>query len=144
MNPAARRLRVVAALITSDVGHRVLVQQRPAGKHRAFLWEFPGGKVEPGESDDSALRREAKEELGVDLEVGQERFHTRHVYPDLEVDLHVYEAKIVAGVPEPKAGQVLKAATLEELRALSFCEADEPLVQALLRAASEGPGRLQQ
>ncbi|MGO8969925.1 MAG: (deoxy)nucleoside triphosphate pyrophosphohydrolase [Myxococcaceae bacterium] len=143
MTPPARQVRVVAALITSDLGQRVLVQQRPAGKRRAFLWEFPGGKVESGESDECALRREAREELGVDLEVGQERFHAQHIYPDLDVDLHVYEARIIAGVPEPKAGQVLMTATRAELQTLSFCEADLPFVQALQRDASEGPGRLQ-
>jgi 8-oxo-dGTP diphosphatase len=142
MSPPARRLRVVAALITSDSGRRVLVQQRPAGKHLAFEWEFPGGKVEPGETDEYALRREAREELGVDIEVGSERFYTEHSYPDLEVDLHVYQARIVSGTPTPLTGQVLKDATLSELQMLKFCEADLPLVQALLRGASEGSGRL--
>ena len=143
MSPPTRRVRVVAALIASDGGRRVLVQQRPAGKQRGLLWEFPGGKVEQGESDDSALRREAHEELGVDLEIGPERFHTHHTYPEIEVDLYVYQARIVGGTPRAQAGQVLKSATSEELKALPFCEADWPLVQALLQEASEGRGRLQ-
>ncbi len=142
MTEPGRRVRVVAALIVTDSGQRVLVQQRPAGKTRAHLWEFPGGKVEPGESDAGALRREAHEELGVDLDIGPERFHTQHSYPDLEVDLYVYSARLVSGVPLPHAGQTLKHATLEELRLLRFCEADCPLVQALLREASEGAGKL--
>lgn len=142
MTPAARRVRVVAALITTDDGRRVLVQQRPPGKHRALLWEFPGGKVEAGESDVSALRREAQEELGVDLEVGAERFQNRHAYPDVEVDLHVYEARVALGTARAGAGQVLREVTLLELRTLPFCEADRPLVEALIEEASEGPGRL--
>jgi 8-oxo-dGTP diphosphatase len=143
VNGAARRVRVVAALITSDEGRRVLVQRRPPGKQRALLWEFPGGKVEPGESDDHALRREVREELGVDLDVGAERFHGCHAYPDLEVDLYVYQACVVEGTPRPlQRGQVIREATLEELRTLPFCEADRALVEALLRDASEGPGRL--
>ena len=142
MTPPTRRVRVVAALITSDGGRRVLVQQRPAGKHLGLLWEFPGGKVEPGESDDCALRREAREELGVDVEVGPERFHTRHAYPEFEVDLYVYQARIVGGTLRAQAGQVLKTATSGELRGLQFCEADWPLVQALFQEASEGQGRL--
>ena len=138
----ARRVRVVAALITSSEDRRVLVQQRPPGKRRALLWEFPGGKVEAGESDEAALLREGREELGVDLDIGPQRFETRHAYPDVEVDLHVYEARVVLGTPMPLAGQRLREVPLNELDTLAFCEADQPLVEALLRAASEGPGRL--
>jgi 8-oxo-dGTP diphosphatase len=136
------RVRVVAALIRSDDG-RVLVQQRPPGKRRALLWEFPGGKVEPGESDIAALQREAREELGVELEIGAERFQARHLYPDIEVDLHVYRASIVSGKPRPLGGQLLREATGAELRLLSFCEADRPLVRELAEESSEVPGRLQ-
>jgi 8-oxo-dGTP diphosphatase len=138
----ARRLRVVAALITSDAGRRILVQQRPPGKRRALLWEFPGGKVEAGESDAAALLREAREELGVELDVGPQRFETRHAYTDIEVDLHVYEARVVRGTPMALAGQLLREVPLGDLLNLPFCEADQPLVEELLQAASEGPGRL--
>jgi 8-oxo-dGTP diphosphatase len=136
------RVRVVAALITSDQGRRVLVQQRPPGKRHALLWEFPGGKVEPGESDAAALRREVREELSVELEVGSERFHTRHAYPELEVDLHVYRAAIVSGTPRALSGQLLREVALPELRELAFCEADLPLVEELFNEASEAAGRL--
>lgn len=142
MTAPARRVRVVAALILSDGGRRVLVQQRPSGKHRALLWEFPGGKVEGDESDERALRREAREELGVELEVGAERFHAGHAYPDIEVDLHVYHARVVTGTPWSVAGQVLRTVTAAELRTLPFCAADQPLVEAFIEEASEGPGRL--
>ena len=143
MTAPARRLRVVAALITSDQGRRVLVQRRPPGKRRALLWEFPGGKVEAGESDAVALLREGREELGVDLDVGPQRFETRHAYADVEVDLHVYEARVILGTPMPRAGQVLREVPLGELSTLPFCDADRLLVEALLQAASEGPCRLQ-
>jgi len=142
MTAATRRVRVVAAIITSEGGRRVLVQQRPPGKHRALLWEFPGGKVEGDESDERALQREAHEELGVELEVGAERFNACHAYPDLEVDLHVYRARVVGGTLRPEVGQVLRSVTVAELRTLVFCDADRPLVEALLEEASEGPGRL--
>jgi 8-oxo-dGTP diphosphatase len=144
MTTAARRLRVVAALITSDQGQRVLVQQRPTGKARALLWEFPGGKVEPDETDEGALQRELREELGVELEVGAERFQTLHTYADVEVDLHVYRARVRGGMPQPQAGQVVREVNLTELATLPFCEADRPLVDALLRDASEVPGRLRE
>jgi 8-oxo-dGTP diphosphatase len=126
----------------SDEGARVLVQRRPPGSRRALLWEFPGGKVEAGESDAIALQREAREELGVELDVGPQRFENCHAYPDLEVDLHVYEARLTLGTPRPLAGQLLQEVRLSELSGLSFCEADRPLVEALQGAASEGPGRL--
>jgi 8-oxo-dGTP diphosphatase len=133
-----REIRVVAALIESAPG-RFLVQQRLPGKSRALLWEFPGGKVEPGESDAQALVREAREELGVLLEVAEERFAVRHAYQDLTVDLHLYAARIVEGTPEPLGAHALRVATPKEMLRMPFCEADLPLLRAL---ASEGQGRL--
>ena len=135
----SREVRVVAALIETAPG-RYLVQQRLPGKSRGLLWEFPGGKVEPGESDAQALVREAREELGVRLEVGRERFATRHAYQDLTVDLHLYDARVVDGTPGPLGAHALRGATAEEMLAMPFCEADLPLLRQL---ASEGQGRLQ-
>lgn len=129
---------MVAALIESAPG-RFLVQQRLPGKSRALLWEFPGGKVEPGESDAEALVREAREELGVLLEVGEERFAVHHAYQDLTVDLHLYAARIQEGTPAPLGAHALCAVTPEEMLGMPFCEADLPLLRQL---ASEGRGRL--
>jgi len=129
---------VVAALIETAPG-RYLVQQRLPGKSRALLWEFPWGKVEPGEADAEALIREAREELGVRLEVGRERFAVRHAYRDLTVDLHLYDARIVQGTPAPLGAHALRGATPQEMLEMPFCEADLPLLQEL---ASEGQGRL--
>lgn len=134
----SREVRVVAALIETAPG-RYLVQQRLPGKSRALLWEFPGGKVEPGESDAQALVREAREELGVRLDVGQERFAVRHAYQDLTVDLHLYDARIVDGTPAPLGAHALRGATAEEMLAMPFCEANLPLLRQL---ASEGQGGL--
>jgi len=135
----SREVRVVAALIETAPG-RYLVQQRLPGKSRALLWEFPGGKVEPGETDAQALLREAREELGVRLEVGAERFAVRHAYPDLTVELHLYAARIVEGTPAPLGAHALRGATPQEMLAMPFCEADLPLLRQL---ASEAQGRLQ-
>ena len=129
---------MVAALIETAPG-RYLVQQRLPGKSRALLWEFPGGKVEPGEADAEALIREAREELGVRLEVGRERFAVRHAYRDLTVDLHLYDARIVQSTPAPLGAHALRGATPQEMLEMPFCEADLPLLQEL---ASEGQGRL--
>ena len=128
----------MAALIETAPG-RYLVQQRLPGKSRALLWEFPGGKVEPGESDAQALVREAREELGVRLEVGEERFSVRHAYQDLTVDLHLYDARIVDGTPAPLGAHALRGVSPREMLGMPFCEADLPLLREL---ASEGQGRL--
>jgi 8-oxo-dGTP diphosphatase len=134
----SREVRVVAALIETAPG-RYLVQQRLPGQSRALLWEFPGGKVEPGESDAQALVREAREELGVRLEVGRERFAVRHAYQDLTVDLHLYDARIVEGTPAPLGAHALRGVTPAEMLGMPFCEADLPLLREL---ASEAQGRL--
>lgn len=134
----SREIRVVAALIETVPG-RFLVQQRLPDKSRALLWEFPGGKVEAGETDAQALVREAREELGVELEVGEQRFEVRHAYEDLTVDLHLYAARIRRGTPAALGAHALRSATPEQMLAMPFCEADLPLLRSL---ASEGQGRL--
>ncbi len=127
-----RRVRVVAALIPDPAQPgRFLVQQRLPGKSRALQWEFPGGKVEPGESDAAALGRECLEELGVELRVGRELLTVVHAYPDLEVELVLLSAEIVKGVPQPLGSADLKFLEPAQMRALPFCEADVPLVEAL-------------
>jgi 8-oxo-dGTP diphosphatase len=127
-------VRVVAALIPAPEGTgRYLVQQRLPGKSRALLWEFPGGKTEPGESDAEALARECREELAVELSVGPELWRTVHRYPDLTVELVLYSGTILQGSPQPLGANALRYATPEEMKALPFCEADLPLLEALAR-----------
>jgi 8-oxo-dGTP diphosphatase len=127
-----RHVRVVAALIAepSD-GTKFLVQQRLPGGSRALLWEFPGGKVEPGETDEAALTRECREELGVELRVGKRLWETVHDYEDLRVELVVYRATLASGFPEPLHAHALAFLTPEQMQRLSFCEADAPLVTEL-------------
>ena len=123
---------MVAALIQSPTDpSRFLVQQRPADKSRANLWEFPGGKVEPGETDERALARECKEELAVELVVGERLWGTTHAYVDLTVELELYAAKIRSGTPKPLGSQALRFCTPGEMKALKFCEADLPLLEEL-------------
>jgi 8-oxo-dGTP diphosphatase len=125
-----KRIEVVAALISDDQG-RYLAQQRPAHKARGLLWEFPGGKVEAGESDAQALVREGREELGVELEVDTQVWSTVHDYPDLRVELRLHRARILQGEPRPLDAHAIRFLTPVEMQAMPFCEADYPLLAAL-------------
>jgi 8-oxo-dGTP diphosphatase len=137
---APRTVRVVAALIPHpDDAGRFLVQQRLPGGSRALLWEFPGGKVEPGETEPGALVRECREELAVELEVGGRLWEGRHVYSDLTVELVLYAARIRSGQPQPLGAHELRFLTPVQMRELPFCEADLPLLDALVAGRLPAP-----
>ena len=131
-----KTIRVVAALIVDPKDpSRFLVQQRLPNKSRANLWEFPGGKVEPGETDEVALARECQEELAVDLNVGRRLWSTTHDYDDLTVQLELFAADIRSGTPQPLGAQAIRFCTPVEMQALPFCEADLPLLESLVSGA---------
>ena len=123
---------VVAALIWE--GDRFLACQRPAHKARGLLWEFVGGKVEPGETHEQALVRECGEELGVTVAVGELFLQVVHEYPDLTVRLSLFRAAIVEGVPQRLEHADLRWLTVGEMDAYPFCPADEVILQALREA----------
>lgn len=128
-----KRIRVVAGLIPDPAdATRFLVQQRLPNASRANLWEFPGGKIEAGETEAAALVREANEELAVEVTIGRKLWATVYEYSDLIVELELFAATIVSGIPKPLGAQALKFATPVEMRALPFCEADVPLLDALI------------
>jgi 8-oxo-dGTP diphosphatase len=122
---------VVAALIRRD--DQVLICQRPAHKKRGLKWEFPGGKVEPGETPQAALRRECREELGVDILVGEKRFELIHRYPDLTVRLMVFDTRLLSGEPACREHAQILWERVDRLSAYPFCEADGPILEALAR-----------
>ena len=121
---------VVAAAIVERDG-RWLMARRLKGTHLEGLWEFPGGKVDPGESLEACLIRELAEELGVDSRVGRLRWSTTHDYPAKRVVLHFYECTI-AGDPRPLLGQELRWVSASELATLAVPEADAGLVALLI------------
>jgi mutator protein MutT len=127
----------VAAGIVLRAG-RVLVARRRAGTHLGGLWEFPGGKIEGGETPSAALRRELAEELGVGVRVGPLWGILLHRYPEREVRLHFLFAWIARGEPRAAAAEELRWVTPEELAELAFPGADRPLAAALLRCHREG------
>ena len=131
------RLRVVAAALFDD--DRVLIAQRPEGKHMAGWWEFPGGKVADGESDADALVRELREELGVESRAHGLITTMSHEYPDRIVDLVLWHASIVSGEPRGLDGQQLQWVSCRSLGSVGLLPADLPLIPALLAVSSAQP-----
>ena len=130
-------VHVVCALLEDDSG-RLLVARRPSGKHLGGRWEFPGGKLEPGESAQVALHRELAEELGCTIEIGAALTPVTHAYATVTVRLIPYVARLAADSPAPEAREheALRWVTHAELAELSLPEADAPIVAewAALRA----------
>lgn len=128
-------LRVVAAVLF-DAQRRVLIAQRPPGKHQAGFWEFPGGKIGPGESPEQALGRELAEELGVELQRCHSLLQLRHDYPDRCVALEVFLVDDYRGEPSGREAQALKWVPTAQLCDEALLVADRPVVEALLALAA--------
>jgi 8-oxo-dGTP diphosphatase len=123
-------IHVVAAAVTDGTG-RVLIAQRPAGKHMAGGWEFPGGKLEPGEERLAGLARELREELGITIAAPRPLIRVRHAYPSREVLLDVWVVRRYSGEPRGLDGQALRWCTQDELATADLLPADKPIVAAL-------------
>ena len=121
---------VVAALIWEK--DRFLICQRPAHKARGLLWEFVGGKLEPGESRQQALIRECQEELGIEIAVGDVFMEVVHEYPDLLVRLTLFHATIASGVPQMLEHNDLRWITVKEIPQYDFCPADVDILKKLM------------
>lgn len=128
--PMSSPLLVVAAIIRGADG-RILLSQRPAHKHKGGCWEFPGGKVEPGESLDAALARELHEELGVSVLDSRPFMTVQHEYPELSVRLCFREVTAFAGQPSGREGQPVQWFAPSALSTLDFPEANQPVVRGL-------------
>ena len=120
---------VVAALIW-DKGH-FLICQRPAHKARPLLWEFVGGKVEPGETKEQALIRECQEELVITLSVGDVFTEVVHEYPDISIRLTLFNATIAEGIPQKLEHNDIRWITVDEIDQYSFCPADTEILLQL-------------
>ena len=125
---------VVAALIWDE--GRFMICQRPAHKARGLLWEFVGGKVEPGETKEQALARECREELDVALEVGSVFMEVTHTYPDMTVQLTLFNAAIREGEPKLLEHKDLRWITPAEIPQYTFCPADKEILERIIAAAS--------
>ena len=128
------RLLLVVAVALVDADGRVLVSERPAGKQLAGLWEFPGGKVEPGERPEETLIRELAEELGITVQepcLAPLTFAS-HAYPDFHVLMPLYVCRRWEGTPRSLEGQALKWVRPKALRDLAMPPADAPLIPFLI------------
>ena len=121
---------VVAALIRQ--GGTFMICQRPAHKARGLLWEFVGGKVEPGETKEQALIRECREELAVTLAVGDVFMDVVHEYPDITVHLTLFNATIAEGVPQKLEHNDVRWITPCEIPEYNFCPADEEILKKIV------------
>jgi 8-oxo-dGTP diphosphatase len=120
---------VVAALIRD--GDRFMICQRPANKKRALLWEFVGGKVEPGETKEAALIRECTEELAVTVAPQDIFMDVIHEYPDITVHLTLFNAVITAGIPQKLEHNDIKFITVDEIPQYEFCPADVEILSKI-------------
>ena len=105
--------------------------QRPAHKKRGLLWEFVGGKVEPGETKEQALIRECYEELAVEIRVGDVFMEVVHEYPDLTVRLTLFHASIASGTPQMLEHNDIRWITTSQIDELEFCPADKDILAKL-------------
>jgi 8-oxo-dGTP diphosphatase len=126
----------VAAGVLFDAQHRVLITQRPAGKHQAGWWEFPGGKVRSIETPRQALERELLEELGIEVRRAAVLVTYSHDYPDRTVNLHVWEVTEFSGQPTGLEGQPLQWTAVPELMDAGLLPADLPIVERLQQIVS--------
>ena len=131
--PEPKPILLVAAIALVDADGRVLIAQRPEGKHLAGLWEFPGGKVEPGETPEQTIIREAREELGINIEQSclAPLTFASHSYADFHLLMPLYVCRIWNGVARSMEGQDLKWVRPTEMDAGSMPPADAPLVAHL-------------
>ena len=124
-------INVVCALIFDEAG-RVLGCRRPAGKAHAGKWEFPGGKIENGESAEAALAREIEEELGCSLSIGAAMTVVTHHYDDVSINLQPFRCTLMSGEVQLLEHAEVRWLALEECGGLEWVEADVPIWQSLL------------
>jgi 8-oxo-dGTP diphosphatase len=128
------RLVLVAACALVDTDGRVLLSQRPEGKALAGLWEFPGGKVDPGETPEQALVRELEEELGIETKIAclAPLTFASYTYETFHLLMPLYVCRRFWGTPVPREGQKLKWVRPRDMRNYPMPPADEPLIAHLI------------
>ncbi|MEO8308827.1 MAG: 8-oxo-dGTP diphosphatase MutT [Pseudomonadota bacterium] len=128
---------VAAALVRSGAAPQVLIAQRPMGKWQAGRWEFPGGKIEAGESPHDALLRELREELGIQVQAAQSLGQFTHAYADRSVEIDLWLVTQFAREPQGLDGQALRWVSIDELAACDLLEADRPMIEPLRQSLGQ-------
>ncbi|SCB61844.1 8-oxo-dGTP diphosphatase [Rhizobium aethiopicum] len=133
MSEAGRKILLVAACALIDADGRILLAQRPEGKSLAGLWEFPGGKVEPGETPEETLVRELEEELGIRTKIAclAPLTFASHSYETFHLLMPLYICRRYEGIAQGREGQALKWVRAQALRDYPMPPADEPLIPML-------------
>lgn len=122
-------IEVTAGIIRKD--GMLLITRRPAGTHLEGLWEFPGGKREPGESLRKCLKREIMEELGLDIETEELLLRIKHEYETKIIDLYIYDCRILGGTPEPLDNQEIEWVRQENLDDYIFPPPDKKIIELI-------------
>lgn len=123
-------IQVTAGLIWKN--GKVLITRRPNGTHLEGMWEFPGGKKEHGETLKECMRREIREELGLDIEAGELLLKVRHEYETKVIDLHIFRCHVLKGVPKPLEHQEIEWVKPVELNNYAFPPPDEKIIELLV------------
>jgi len=129
-------IQVTAAIVRDEKG-RIMICQRPEGKSCALLWEFPGGKQEEGETLEECLARECREELSVDLRVGELYGSVEHDYGTFSVNVHFFLCQIASGSVVRKEHKEILWVSPSELKDYPFCPADAEIIKNLSREPSK-------
>jgi len=129
--PAPILHKLIGVAIIWNDQRQILIDRRPLGGLLGGLWEFPGGKVEPGETVEDCIKREIQEELGIGIEVDGHLITIDHVYTHLRVTLIVHHCRHVAGVPQPIQCDEIRWVTLDEIDSFPFPKANEKIINAL-------------
>ncbi len=122
--------KIGVAVIYNDTG-LILIDRRPDKGLLGGLWEFPGGKIEPGETVEDCIKREIKEEIDIEIEVGENLVNLEHIYTDFKVTLCVHICRYLRGEPKPIECEEIRWVTLEEIDNFTFPEANTKIIEML-------------
>jgi len=130
-------LHVACALI--ELGGRILAAQRSRTMSMPLKWEFPGGKLDAGESPETCLKREITEEMGIEIAIGRALPPSTHCYPDFTITLYPFVCTITSGEPSLNEHRAIAWLLPEELPALNWTEADAPIIESYRRSPADHP-----